>query len=41
VPQAPAPVTREYYNGGDLTNLPQAAIPAPPVPAAAPSFKLR
>jgi hypothetical protein len=34
-PQAPvsAPVTDEYYRGVDLSTLPQAVIPAPPVPA--------
>jgi hypothetical protein len=41
VQQAAAPVVQEYYNGGDLTNLPQAAIPAPPAPAPAPSLKPR
>ena len=41
VQQAPAPVSGEYYNGGDLTSLPQAAIPAPPAPPSAPSLKPR
>lgn len=36
VVQPPAPVADSYYNGGDVTNIPQAAIPAPPIPAPAP-----
>lgn len=40
-PQPPAPVASDYYNGGDLTNLPRAAIPAPPIPAPAPALQSR